>query len=408
MKPDAVLLLFSGSKPRHTALLGDAVRAVHDAGLKAVCVAPGDAPRAEGPDTWALYEPGPDRASRALDATAESMSAFHPVRVIPLFEDDVMLAALLRERLGIPGLTVEQSILFRDKNAMNVRAAELGVRTATWSLPHTKSHVRAFAASHEYPIVIKPYDGVSCTDTFKVSSDQELTSTWPLVQAQRHDYRIEAFVHGRQFHVDTLLRDGEILFESVGEYTAQILESLKNSPMGSVTHPAQGVFRTMLDTTRHIVTSFGLHTGIAHTEFYLGDDGSITFGETAARMAGAWVPSMYEHALGIRLGYDSVRTEIDTEYRPSATASDCAGASYLWSSAQGTIEHITHPGAVAQLPFVRHVEIWKSPGDHLSEVVGTRGQDLGHVVVTGASADEVRTNLRKVHELFSVQTANRT
>jgi biotin carboxylase len=407
VKSDAVLLLFSGSKPRHTTLLKDAVRAVHDAGLKAVCVAPSDAPRADGPDAWARYEPGPDRASRVLDAVAETTSAFHPVRVIPLFEDDVMLAALLRERLNTPGLTVEQSILFRDKNAMNVRAAELGVRTATWSLPYTESHVRTFAATHEYPIVIKPYDGVSCTDTFKVSSDQELATTWPLVQAQRHDYRIEAFVHGRQFHVDTLLRDGEILFESVGEYTAQILENLKNSPMGSVTHPAQGVFRTMLDTARRIVTSFGLCTGIAHTEFYLGDDGSITFGETAARMAGAWVPSMYEHAFGICLGYDFVRTEIDAEYRPVATASGCAGASYLWSSGQGTIEHITDPGTVAELPFVRHVEIWKSPGDHLSEVVGTRGQDLGHVVVTGASADEVRANLRKVHELFSVRTADR-
>ncbi|MBW5420903.1 ATP-grasp domain-containing protein [Streptomyces sp. BG9H] len=404
MKPESVILLFSGTKPRHAPLLDSAVRAVHDAGLAAVCVAPSKVALTSGePDAWGVYRPGAGHEG-VIEAAHEASGPFHAVRVISLFEDDVRAAAILREQLGVEGLTVEESIYFRDKNAMNVRAEELGLRTAIWTLPHTKNHVRQFAAEHQYPIVIKPYDGVSCTNTYKVTSDEELDRTWPLLQAQRHDYRVEAFIHGKQFHVDTMVRDGEVLFESVGEYTAQILENWQDAPMGSVTHPATGVHREMLDAARTVVTAFGLRTGIAHTEFYLDDEGTLTFGETAARMAGAWVPSMYRHAYGIDLAYDSVRAEVEPGYTPAGDISGCTGASYLWSSATGRIDRITDADSLSALPYVCHVEVNKAPGDVLPPVVGTRGQDLGHVVVTGKSPAEVSENLRDIHTRFSVLT----
>ncbi|MGW2050918.1 hypothetical protein ACWCPF_37995 [Streptomyces sp. NPDC001858] len=40
----------------------------------------------------------------------------------------------------------------------------------------------------------------------------------------------------------------------------------------------------MMALHRKIISVFGMSTGVSHTEFYLQDDGTVVFGETAARM----------------------------------------------------------------------------------------------------------------------------
>ncbi|MGW3735220.1 ATP-grasp domain-containing protein [Streptomyces sp. NPDC005148] len=401
----AVVILFRGTKERHLEVLTQAVQAVIDSQMAPVCIAPEntfipDELEAER----AFYYP----ASRdSLTDAVQQAVADRPIRrIVALDEKDVQPAAQLRGTFGIPGLTSRESVYFRDKNAMAARSAELGLNVAASCQPHTLATVEEFAAQVGYPLVVKPYDGVSCINTYKVNNAAELGQLWPSVEEQRHDYRVEGFVHGRQFHVDAIIRDGAVVFESVSEYTATILDNHGHGPLGSIAHADTDdpQHLALLCQNRTLLEGFGLTTGITHAEFYLQDDGTIVFGEIAARMAGAWNTMIYAGAYGMQLAYTWVRTEIDPDYLWEPETRQPAAAEFLWTDSTGTIESITPAETLEALPGVFDVQLWKKPGDLIHANEGTRGQDIGRILITGSSVDEVKEYTDKARNTFRVTT----
>src|ERR671921_476146 len=66
-------------------------------------------------------------------------------RVVCLWEPGVLLAAKVREALGIEGMTLEQAIPFRNKDAMKERVAAAGIRTPRHRSATTATEVREAA-----------------------------------------------------------------------------------------------------------------------------------------------------------------------------------------------------------------------------------------------------------------------
>ncbi|WP_051927261.1 ATP-grasp domain-containing protein [Streptomyces durhamensis] len=401
----AVIILFRGTKERHLEVLTQAVQAVIDSDLTPVCIAPENTviPDALGAERAFYNQASPDSLTDAVQRAV----ADRPIRrILALDEKDVQPAAHLRGILGIPGLTSRQSVYFRDKNAMAARSAELGLNVAPSCQPHTLATVEEFATRVGYPLVVKPYDGVSCINTYKVNDAVELRQLWPSIEEQRHDYRVEGFVHGRQFHVDTIVRDGVVVFESVSEYTATILDNHGHGPLGSIAHADTDnpQHLALLRQNRTVLDGFGLTTGITHAEFFLQDDGKIVFGEIAARMAGAWNTMIYAGAYGMQLAYTWVRTEIDPDYHWKPDTRRPAAAEFLWTDSTGTIESITPAETLEALPGVFDVQIWKKPGDLIHPNEGTRGQDIGRIIITGSSVEAVKEYTNKARNTFRVTT----
>nr|NIM02525.1 hypothetical protein [Acidobacteriota bacterium]NIO61030.1 hypothetical protein [Acidobacteriota bacterium]NIQ32024.1 hypothetical protein [Acidobacteriota bacterium]NIT12666.1 hypothetical protein [Acidobacteriota bacterium] len=66
----------------------------------------------------------------ALTDTVREIDRRFPLdRIECLWEPGVLLAAQLREAMELPGLSVEQARLFRDKELMKRRLDECGIRT---------------------------------------------------------------------------------------------------------------------------------------------------------------------------------------------------------------------------------------------------------------------------------------
>ncbi|MFC5827767.1 ATP-grasp domain-containing protein [Nonomuraea insulae] len=404
----AVVFLYRESKPLHREILEDFARAARDAGCLSFCLAPRGTPLADAPvDGYRHYDPGPGH-EEVLAGEVSAIAARHPVlRLLSTTEHDVELAAALREHAGIKGLRPEHSVHFRDKDAMTARVAELGIATASWAMPHTLGTIERFAREVGYPLVLKPYDGISCRGTHKVRTRAELGEVWGLIRDRRHDYRAESFVAGEQYHVDILLREGEVLFEAVSRYTHTLLDNYHDYPVGSVAlagAPA-GPHNALLDAARAVVTGLGMRTGVTHTEFFLRQDGSLVFGETAARMPGAWAVPMYRAAFGISLPYVWARSEIDPDYRPDIRSHQYAGGWFLVSGARGRISRISSARELMTLPDVVDAQVWRAPGDHIDAPSELGGQNLGYAVVTGDSPEDVAANLGKAHELFTVVAA---
>ena len=93
-----------------------------------------------------------------------------------LWEPYMILAARIRETFGLPGLTVEQTVPFRDKETMKRVLDAAGIRTPWHVSARTVAEVWEAAEKVGYPLIVKPIAGAGSADTYRVDSDEELSA----------------------------------------------------------------------------------------------------------------------------------------------------------------------------------------------------------------------------------------
>ena len=95
-------------------------------------------------------------------------------RVLANWEVMVLTAARLRERFGVPGMSVDTVTGFRDKQIMKERVAAAGIRVPRSQRVRTVGEARAAAERIGYPLILKPIAGAGSADTYKVENRKEL------------------------------------------------------------------------------------------------------------------------------------------------------------------------------------------------------------------------------------------
>src|SRR3954465_3726708 len=101
-------------------------------------------------------------------------------RVECLWEPYMILAARLREVFGLPGMTVEQTLPFRDKELMKRTREAAGIRTPWHASATTVAGIWEAAERIGYPLIVKPIAGAGSADTYRVDSGTELGDVLPL------------------------------------------------------------------------------------------------------------------------------------------------------------------------------------------------------------------------------------
>lgn len=194
-----------------------------------------------------------DQATEALEPSlADAMTAYLPVRelwneestidavtnwlgkhrvevdrVECLWEPGVVLAAKLREKLGVPGISVEQAHAFRDKETMKSVLDAAGIRTPHHYRARTKDEAREAAEKIGFPVIVKPIDGAGSADTYTARSWEELDEALALT-THVSQISVEEFIEGEEYTFDTVCSDGRILFENVAWYRPKPLVARLN------------------------------------------------------------------------------------------------------------------------------------------------------------------------------------
>jgi len=211
-------------------------------------------------------------------------------RVECLWEPAMLLAARLREALDLPGMTVAQTLPFRDKEVMKQRLDAAGVRTPHHFRAGTEDGVREAAERVGYPLIVKPIAGAGSADTHRCDSRADLERA---LEAVRHvpEVSVEEFVEGEEFTFDTICAGGRICFENVCWYKPRPLEqrqlewvSPQSFALRDLELPEiQGGRRL----GRQVLEALGFDTGFTHMEWYRKHDGEVVFGEIGGRPPGA-------------------------------------------------------------------------------------------------------------------------
>jgi hypothetical protein len=211
-------------------------------------------------------------------------------RIECLWEPGMLVAAELREGLGVRGLSVAKTVPFRDKEAMKRVLDAAGIRT-----PHHTSCVSAVqcreaAARIGYPIIVKPIAGAGSADTYRVDTAEDLERVLPKLAHVSH-VSVEEFVDGEEYTFDTVTIEGQIAYYNVAHYRPRPLIARSNewiSPqVVALRNPDAALLADGVRMGFEVIKALGFETGFTHMEWYRKADGEVVFGEIGARPPGA-------------------------------------------------------------------------------------------------------------------------
>lgn len=256
----------------------------------------GDTPRHELPASVKPYLVDYLQVPRILDEgdVMDRVSGWlrgaHFDRVLTNWEPLVMLAARLRERWGVAGMSVDTARGFRDKELMKERLRAAGLRVPRSRRVRTADEVRAASEEVGYPLVLKPIAGAGCADTYVVASRAELEAALPRLGGVS-EASCEEYIEGDELTYDTICLRGEPMMENVSLYLPKPLEASKVEWISPISISVRDLSRPDLAgglaLGRAALSALGMEDGFTHMEWYRTASGEAVFGEIACRPGGA-------------------------------------------------------------------------------------------------------------------------
>lgn len=211
-------------------------------------------------------------------------------RIETLWEPLVVLAARLRERLGVPGMSVEVATCYRDKERMKQKLESAGVRVPKHARCASEHDIRAAVERIGFPAILKPIAGAGSADTHRVNDGEELGAA---ITATRHvrEFSVEEFIEGEEYTFDTICSKGDPLYFNHSWYRPRPLIQRTVEFCSPQTLALRDVGAPHLKKGREmgleVLAALEFESGFTHMEWYLTSSGEAVFGEIGARAPGA-------------------------------------------------------------------------------------------------------------------------
>lgn len=224
-------------------------------------------------------------------------------RIVALDEYDTLMAAHLREHLRIGGAGESRARLFRDKLAMRHAAREADIAVPDFVGLVNRADAEDFARRTDAPFVLKPRMEASAMGIRKLHGPEHVAALFDELGDAHADYLLEAFVPGEVFHVDSVVWGGAVRFACASVYGTPPMQVYQGGGVFATRTlaPTSPDALALLDLNARLLRAFGMQAGVSHAEFIRGDDGTLYFLEVAARVGGAGIADLVEHARGVNL-----------------------------------------------------------------------------------------------------------
>jgi biotin carboxylase len=255
----------------------------------------------------------------------------------------VLTAARLREDLGVPGMSYETVLRFRDKEKMKERLREKKLRVPHSARVRTRSEALAAAETIGFPLILKPIAGAGSADTYRVNDAAELEKalgrTGHVVEAS-----LEEFVEGDEFTYDTICIDGVPVYENVAQYLPRPLDARSHewiSPIIiTVSDLSQPAIAPGIAFGRKCLKALGMGTGFTHMEWYRTAKGEIVFGEVGCRPGGAHLVDQMNYTSDIDLFREWARAAVHKKFDADARRKYNCAIIFKRAMGQGRITRI--------------------------------------------------------------------
>lgn len=401
-EPETLLVLGAGP---------DQVRAIKLAREMGYRVAAIDRnPSAAGASLADVFAPVSTDDREGALAFARRVSAVGVLTVIN--ETGVPVVSYIAETLGLAAPTQSTARLATNKRDMHRAFLEHGVPTVHSAPVRTLAEARAFAASHGFPLVVKPSDASGQSGVALISASEALKPA--LAAALRHSTDetavLEQFVPGPEINVCAIVHDGATEILSVS-----YRRTLPPPHFGiAIRHEyplaeASAMQVAILDAARSAIRAIGLTEGVAYPQLILSPDGPVVI-EIAIRVPGGYMCELAELASGIDMMRAAILHAAGTPFHLESLRRGTKHAAVIvdfytaLSLPQGSarLRDLTGIEQASKLEGVVKVEFRIRPGDPVPPLTSSRAR-FGAIVVVGDSPHEAARRLEQARAAIRIQ-----
>lgn len=331
---------------------------------------------------------------------AETCHGTFPLhRIIAMAERHLELAAELRERLGVPGMDLEETMPFRDKLPMKEKVRATGISVPDFMAISSPLDAMGLLEKHGR-IIIKPRLGMGSCDTYLVNSASELHAL-PREASRFGLMEAEEFIEGEMYHVDGIVQGGDVLLASPFRYLTSTLDYATLDAICVISETDPLMARRLRDMHERVVKGLSLQNGTTHLECFRTKKDELVFCEIAARTGGG---STIE-AMAALHKIDLRRIAIELHLGRACTCEPEPGVPCV-----GLVDFFPRPGRVvavstlADFPeeWISFKRIKPKFGDDLRKPVMS-GDAAALFVVTGNDEAETLERIRNIRERFVLE-----
>ncbi|RAO37603.1 Argininosuccinate lyase [Micromonospora saelicesensis] len=323
-----------------------------------------------------------------------------PAGVVAFTENNVLGAALLQDRLGLPGPSLHAATVSRNKALQRGLFAAAGIRQPEYLMTDDLESAREWATAR-LPVVVKP---LSSAGSEGVELVEDLNAFQDAVARRNHEgpLLVETAVDGPEYSWEALLSDGKVwLANLTAKETAEPPHFVEIAHRTGIQLDEEAAAEVTEFCTA-VVAALGMRTGIVHLEFRLAADGP-TLMEIAVRTPGDYLMDLLSLTYGLDWFEMVVRLAMamplpEPPPRPVAYA-----ASYLPVAPPGVLVEMRGMAEIEAHPAFVRCGWWKNPGDAVPAATWS-AERAGYLIVsaeTPALRDEALEFVRKTLTIVS-------
>lgn len=207
-------------------------------------------------------------------------------RILVTNEYDIIIAAELRDYLGIFGQSINSAVQFRDKLIMLEKVAP-HLEVPKYSAANNYLDLLNFEEEMGYPFVIKPRLESGSIGVRIVNDGGELTNY--IEKNSCENILAEEFISGDMYHIDGLMNSGEIMTIVPSRYLNGCLAYRSHSFIGSVmVEKANPLYNPIVRYVKELLVKMETpdYDIPFHCEVFVTKDNRILLCEIASRIGG--------------------------------------------------------------------------------------------------------------------------
>ena len=321
--------------------------------------------------------------------------------------DVAVSAAVINQRLGLPGISVDVAEASHNKAKMKERWLRDGVSTPPSEEVGNKNDARRLAAKHGYPVMVKAVDNSASRGTKVVGSEAELESA--VENAIRHSTTssclIEQFVEGEEQSVETVMHHGEQLRAGMVDrhygFFPYPIEVGHTNPSHLPADAQEQIFRVVAQAAH----SLGIDNGPAKADMILTKRGPMIL-EMPARLSGGF-HSQYTTPLA--LGMNPIRAAMRKSLGDDRFQEDLVPTKQEFSLCHalfpppGKIRNVTGFEKAQALEGVKHIFLYKQVGETIEEYQNCADRPC-YVIIHASSRERLWHIFEMVRDTLRFET----
>lgn len=300
--------------------------------------------------------------------------------IIPLTEKAVPVIEDLFKQMLFKKSDSEKFGLCHDKYVMKSHAKKHHIPITDFILVNESTEPDELIKTLGLPIVLKERDSSGSRGLTVVRNKEELNNLKPNTLAEK-------YVDGKEFSVETLVMNGEIIFINITEYHTHHICNIIPARI-----PNENKKR-LLALNKQVIQAFGIKNGIAHTEYYLTKD-QILFGEIAIRPPGGYIMKLIELSYGFNPWEALIQIESGC---PPIVFNEPKAYSSVWilHPGEGVIEKEPDFTSLLNDGSLVDIQSGLKTGMNIKRREGS-GEDYGRILIQSESESTLLSTIQKI------------